>query len=133
MTLVAILVYNITFNHFRVRTFVNDAFTARANAVLESSDTEVLTNFFEESCLAKDALIDEKPYLLYSVSRYDYNLEINRVSVGWIAPRTAKVVLTEKVRDIKGQFTGASEQRVGLTDIPPEWDNAKYEVKLKKN
>lgn len=132
LVIVAVLVFNITFNQFRVRIFVNDAFTARANIVLESGDASDLNNFFDEQCINNDTLVGEKPYLLYSVSRYDYNLEIKRVSVGWIAPRNAKVVMEETVTDIKGQFTGNSEEKVGHGDMPPEWNNAKYEVRLKK-
>lgn len=132
LILVAILAFSIAFNQSRVRVFVNDAFTQRANIILKNTDVEDLKNFFEEDFIAKDPYVIEKKYSLYEVSTYDYDLNIDHLSVGWIAPSRATVVISERVTDIKGQFTGTSDEKVGMPDTPPEWENAKYKVKLKK-
>ncbi len=132
LLLVAILAFSIAFNQFRVRTFVNDAFTARANVILENTETKGLSSYFDEDFIAKDPMLLEKKYALYDVSRYDYKLNIDYLSVGWVAPSRASVVISEYVTEIKGQFTGTSEEKIGMSDIPPDWNNAKYKVKLKK-
>lgn len=132
LVLIAVVAFSIAFNHFRVRTFVTDAFTARANTVLENTDTKTVGNFFDENFIATDEMLVNRPYALYDVSRYDYELEIDRISVGWIAPHKATVVMSEYVTEIKGQFSGTSEEQVGMSETPPEWTPARYKVKLKK-
>lgn len=133
LVLVAILAFCIAFNQFRVRTFVNDAFTERANVILENTDTKTLSSFFEENFIAGDPMLVERKYALYDVSRYDYKLDIDYLSVGWISPSKASVVISEYVTEIKGQFSGDPEEKIGLGDTPPEWTAAKYKVKLKKS
>lgn len=132
LVLVSIIAFSIAFNQFRVRIFVTDAYTARANVILENTDTSALENFFDEDYLRIDPMLAERPYELYDVSRYDYDLNIDYISVGWIAPNKASVVFSEYVTEIKGQYSGTADQKIGLPDTPPEWTPAKYKVKLKK-
>lgn len=133
IVLIAILGFNIAFNQARVRVFVNDAFTARANAILEDTGGSGLDKYFSEEFLTADSIVTDSPYALYEVSRYDYKLDITHISVGWIAPTKAKVTFNEYVDEIRGQFKGTSEEKIGMPDTPPEWTPARYKITLKKS
>lgn len=133
LILIASLAFSIAFNQSRVRVFVNDAFTQRADAILEKTDLEDLKNFFDEDFLAKDSVLIDNKYALYDVATYDYSLNIDHLSVGWVAPSRATVVVSERIDDITGQFAGTAEEKIGMADTPPSWENGKHKVKLKKS
>lgn len=121
------------FNQMRVRTFVKDALTVRTNTVLENTDTKKMANFFDENFIRTDELLVNNPYSLYDVSGYEYKMDIDHISVGWLAPRKANVIVEEYVTEIKGQFSGTAEEKVGMSDFPPEMAPARYKIKLKKS
>lgn len=129
---IGFLAFNIAFNHSRVRVFVNDAMTDRAAVILQHGDVETMQKYFDTSFMEKDMASTDSAYKYYNITKYDYEMEINSVSVGWIAPRSATVTVSEYVTDIKGQFTGTEEEKIGKSDNPPDWQPAKYRIKMKK-
>lgn len=132
LLIVAVGVFNIAFNHSRIRVFVNDAMVKRAQIILDNEETDDLQNYFNLECIEKDEYLNSKPYEKYSVTKFDHELEIEMVATGWIMPKRATVYVKQSIEDIRGQYKGSKADKGDLPDVPFDFEDMMYKVKMKK-
>lgn len=132
VAVLSILAFNIAFNQSKVRTFVGDAMEARASTLLTHEDTDSIKKFFDASFLEKNPDFLKNEYQYYHVTGYDYALDINKISVGWISPSKATATASERITNIRGVYTGSEEDKAGKAENPPEWTSAKLKVRMRK-
>jgi hypothetical protein len=102
----------------------------RAECVLADGSKNDLEEYFTLSFLAGDSAMSDTTYSNYTISSYNYDLTIEKISVlPW--SMVATVTAVERV-DIKGSIN-ADQLGEGETsgDYPvPEWTAARYRIKF---
>ena len=113
---------------------VNDGLVKRASFIVNNADSAEedeleLRQYFMPEWLAQDQLLLENPYENFSVSNYDYTVEISHIDVKpWSTRATAQVKeLMSRIEAIP--LEGQSDQE-NLT--VPEWIAQTYTVHLVK-
>lgn len=122
-----VLAFFMAMDYMNASTLTKDGMQVRAEVVIEGSDPSTLTKVFSKAFLESDTLLTSNAYLPYKVSDFDYKADSN---IDLIFPWQDSVTLriTEKVSNIQAQVTPDPDS--GLSDSPPAWQNAIYDVKL---
>lgn len=113
---------------------VNDGLVKRASFIVNNADSDEedeleLRQYFMPEWLARDQLLLENPYGNFSVSNYDYTVEIGGIDVRpWSTRATVQVKeLMSRIEAIP--LEGQSDQE-NLT--VPEWTAQSYTIHLVK-
>lgn len=142
LTLVAALLvvgFYMAMNSANIYVLLTDGLTARADAILVGGDGAQFSDYFEESYLEGDSLLNEalagaSVYSNYDVSSYDHSVTLNWMW-SWPWSETAQAEITETVYAIEGDPLASAADRVTsgeLTSYPPHWQGGRYRVLLAK-
>ena len=142
LTLIAALLvvgFYMAMNSANIYVLLTDGLTERADAIIAGADASQLSDYFEESYLASDALLTEalagnSAYANYKVTSYDHSVSLNWMW-SWPWSETAQAEITETVFQIEGKPLASAADRVTsgeLTSYPPHWQGGRYRVLLVK-
>lgn len=106
----------------------SEGMALRAACVLGGSQKADLEEYFLLTCIAEDERLQSDDYRNYTVSSYNYDLEVEKVFVlPWSA--TATVTAVETVR-LKGTINpDLIEEGKSAADYPlPPWNSGRYRI-----
>ncbi|MCR5808659.1 MAG: hypothetical protein K6G56_03765 [Clostridiales bacterium] len=99
----------------------------RADTVLKNGDPKELEQYYTETFLATDVLINSKPYQDYAVDSFDYRYNIKGFSVlPW--SKVGTVTYIERIPLIV-----ASPISDNVDKAAPAWTSMTYKIRLVKN
>ena len=108
---------------------VKDGLQLRAEVIIKGDDPTALSKVFSKSFLEQDTLLSSGIYRSYVISDLDYSVEVNfHLIMPWQNAITLRV--TEEVSGIEGTVLGSAESDDALSETPPQWQNAVYNVRL---
>ena len=122
-----VLAFFMAMDYMNVRVLIQDGMKLRAEVVIEGDDPTTLSQVFSKSFLEQDELLDSDIYQQYSISDYDYNIDVG-FSLIFPWEDTVTLQITEEVLDIEGEVYANLNNEISET--PPQWDNAVYEMTL---
>lgn len=127
---VAIICVALTSMHIgNVYIIATEGMALRANCILQAGNKLKLTEYFTQSFIEQDEKLSADTYQNYTVSNYDYRLEIEGISVSaWSNTATLRVV--ERVVSLSGSINSVPEGKSKEDYPPPEWAAGRYELKL---
>lgn len=108
----------------------------RAACVLQEGDQAALTEYFTDQFLENDPALYSEAYAPYTVTGYDYRVEVENISVlPW--SETASVTLVDRMVNLAGKWNEqqAEQQPTGEEDtaaVLPPWEEARYLVRFRK-
>ncbi len=108
----------------------------RAACVLQEGDQAALTEYFTDQFLENDPALYSEVYAPYTVTGYDYRVEVENISVlPW--SETASVTLVDRMVNLAGKWNEqqAEQQPTGEEDtaaVLPPWEEARYLVRFRK-
>ncbi len=116
-------------DYMNVRILTSDGLEARAGVIIAGDDPTPLSKVFSKGFLDSDTMLYSNLYRQYIVSDFDYTIEIPIVV---IMPWRDTVVLriTEQIDDIEAEVYASVENSASVSETPPEWNNATYELTL---
>lgn len=122
-----ILAFFMAMDYMDVSVLTKDGLQVRAQVILKRSDPTTLSKVFSKGFLESDAMLKSSPYQQYQVSAFNYGAD---ASFALIFPwqNTVTLRVTEKVTNIKAQPAPGAD--AALSETPPEWKNAVYDVQL---
>ena len=105
----------------------------RIACILQDGPKETLPAYFTEAFLAGDSQLNASPYEDYTITNYDYRVEVESVSVfPW--SNSATVTVVERMHSLNGEINedkrpegAAKEDRFP----PPEWEGARYTLRFR--
>ena len=108
---------------------VKDGLQLRAEVIIKGEDPTALSKVFSKSFLEQDTLLSSGIFRSYVISDFDYSAEVNfHLIMPWQNAITLRV--TEEVSGIEGSVLGSTESDDRLSETPPQWQNAIYNVRL---
>ena len=114
-------------DYMNAHILIKDGMQERANVIILGDDPSTLTQVFSKNFLAEDELLSSDPYQSYDVSDFDYDID---VSFALVFPwqDTVKLQVTEEVSNIDATLASSADS--DISETPPQWDNAVYEITL---
>lgn len=113
---------------------IKDGLSLRAAVAIDGEDSTELSRYFSSEFLENDEVLNSSDYADFVIRTYDQETKIERIwSWPWSNEATATIV--DFVGDIEGTLpTGSDGSDTNNKEAvkPPEWKNARYDVKLKK-
>lgn len=110
---------------------VTEGMAKRAEAILtygQSSDGVDLTPYFSEEYLNNDHEIDSGKYADFTVSSYDYRVDVKEISVlPW--SRRAYMTIDARLAAINAASNAAEDESA---EPLPEWEAGRYQVVFKR-
>jgi len=116
-------------DYMNVRILTSDGLEARAGVIIKGDDPTPLSKVFSKGFLENDTMLNSNLYRQYIVSDFGYDIDIPIVL---IMPWRNTVVLriTEEVDDIEAEVYASVENSASVSETPPEWSNATYDLTL---
>ncbi len=111
----------------------SEGMSLRATCILGGEDRAALEEYFLLACINKDARLNDDRYKNYTISSYNYDLDVENISVApW--SQTATVTAVEIV-SIKGAISpDLIEEGKTSADYPvPEWTSGRYKLHFVNN
>ncbi len=100
----------------------------RAECILQGGDQEALRNYYTETFLAKDADLASGRYSNYTITSFDYRVNMESV-VSWPWSSTATMVVTAHMASLSGNINERPEGATENTPLPlPPWDGGQYRL-----
>ena len=134
LLLMTALVFSLAFCVFVSAMYVSNIYIIltegmelRAECVLKDTVQPDLTEYFSEAFVASDAALYAEKYSGYTVTNFDYRIQIEKLFV-WPWSGSVRVRVTDKVVNIAGTANDES----GSADSMPVWEPAQQEVTLVK-
>ena len=126
---IVVLSFFAAMDYMNVRILTSDGLKARADYIIKGDDPTQFSKVFSKGFLDEDNTLHSNEYRLYVVSDFDYDLEI---PIAIIFPWNKSVTLRvkESIEDIKGEVYPGTENNTEISETPPEWQNAVYDIKL---
>ncbi|MDD3400002.1 MAG: hypothetical protein PHT58_00005 [Eubacteriales bacterium] len=103
---------------------VNEGMSLRAECILLDGEILDLTTYFTEDCILNDSALSVTTYQGYTISDYDYRLDISNIAV-WPWNSTITLDVIEECRSI----AGTPNVDTASPSIP-SWTPMKYEITL---
>ncbi len=105
----------------------------RATCILQEGDQAALSEYFTAQFLENDPALAADTYRPYTISDYDYSIEIENISVmPW--SQTATVTAVDRMENMTGtwaeQKTEQNEEEQAV--VLPKWEEARYYVRFRK-
>lgn len=123
-------VFEMGLNGSNIYILATEGLQLRAECVLEEASKDTLLEYFTPDYLADDELFSQNTYSNYTISDFNYALEVEKLSVfPWST--TASMQVVERVERITGQINkdslpeGTSDQTQFAV---PEWEAGRYRV-----
>ena len=114
-------------DYMNAKVLTKDGLQLRADVIIKGDDPTALSKVFSKNFLEQDTQLSSSVYRSYAVTDIDYNADIGfRLILPWQSSIVLRV--TEKVSRIDGTLVGGSDDT--LSETPPQWKNAVYNVKL---
>lgn len=139
--IVALLIvgFYMAMNSSNIYVLLTDGLSERAEVIISGNDSTLLGDYFEESYLQGDQLLNDarnglSPYENYKVTSYDHSVSLNWMW-SWPWSNTAQAEITETVYQIEGKPLASAADKVTsgeLTSYPPHWQGGRYRVQLIK-
>ena len=108
---------------------VKDGLQLRAEVIIKGDDPTALSKVFSKSFLEQDTLLSTGVYRSYAVTDMDYSADVGfHLILPWQNAITLRI--TEEVTGIEGTPLGSAEGDGTLSETPPLWQNAVYNVRL---
>jgi hypothetical protein len=124
-----VLAFYSAMDFMNAQILTKDGLQLRAEVIIKGDDPTALSKVFSKNFLEQDTLLSSGLYRSYAVTNLDYSAEINfRLIMPWQNTITLRV--TEEVKSIEGSVMGAGESGSPLSETPPQWQNAVYNVRL---
>lgn len=124
-----ILSFYAAMDFMNAQVLVKDGLQLRAEVIIKGDDPTALSKVFSKSFLEQDALLSSGLYRSYAISRVDYGADVAfHLIMPWQNAVTLRV--TEKITRIEGSVLGGVENAGTLSESPPLWENAVYNVRL---
>jgi hypothetical protein len=116
-------------DYMNVRILSSDGLEARAGVIIAGDDPTPLSKVFSKGFLDGDTMLYSNLYRQYIVSDFDYSIEMPIII---IMPWKDTVVLriTEEIDDIEAEVYASVENSATVSETPPEWNNATYDLTL---
>ena len=139
--LLIVFVFFICLDYMNISTLVKDGFSKRAEIIIEGEeDPSTLVKVFTKTFLDNDPKLFSSTYEDYTISSYSYSMD-TQFSI--IFPWQSEVTITaiERVPYIDGSLVETTESVteedgsvsiVTKSQTPPEWQDAKYSIRLTK-
>jgi hypothetical protein len=125
------LAFNAAMEASNIYIISTEGMEKRAEVILEVEEPQELSEYFTAEYLEQDQTLLSSPYKGFTISNYDYSVEINGLFVlPWSDKGTVK--LTERVRRLE-QKVAAAEGEAAEPAPLPQWENNQYEMTLSKN
>ena len=107
----------------------------RAACILQEGDQSVLTEYFTGQFLENDPALYNGVYQPYTITNYDYRIEVEKVSVmPWSG--TAAVTLVDRMVNLAGKWNEQQTEQEGTEEeeaaVLPKWEEARYLVRFRK-
>ena len=107
----------------------------RAACILQEGDRAALTEYFTAKFLENDPALYSDTYESYTVTGYDYRVEVEKISVlPW--SETATVTVVDRMANLAGEWNeqqaeqeAAEEEDAAVT--LPKWEEARYLVRFR--
>lgn len=108
----------------------------RAACILQEGDQAALTEYFTDQFLKNDAALYSDEYAPYTITSYDYRVEVENISV-WPWSETASVTLVDRMTNLAGKWNEqqAEQEPTEAEDtaaVVPPWEEARYLVRFRK-
>jgi len=138
LSIVAVLVavfFFLAMDVSNIYILINDGMEKRASVVLLKEDSGELEKFFTREFIDQDSLLKNNRYADYIVRSFDHKIKVEWM---WTLPwsKTAKATVIEKVTRIDGELPkdmmDEKQKEENKKIPPPQWQNAKYNIILKK-
>lgn len=139
--IVALLIvgFYMAMNSSNIYVLLTDGLSERAEVIISGNDSTLLGDYFDESYLHGDQLLNDarnglSPYENYKVTSYDHSVSLNWMW-SWPWSNTAQAEITETVYQIEGKPLASAADKVTsgeLTSYPPHWQGGRYRVQLIK-
>ena len=106
----------------------------RAACILQEGNQAMLTEYFTQKFLENDPMLFSGVYEPYTVTGYDYRVEVEKVSVlPW--SETATVTVVDRMVNLAGKWNEQqAEQEAAAqegTAVLPKWEEARYLVRFR--
>ncbi|MFA5674960.1 MAG: hypothetical protein WDA65_00375 [Christensenellales bacterium] len=116
-------------DYMNVQVLIKDGLNLRADVIIKGNDPTPLTRVFSKNFLENDIPLNTTTYRSYIISSYEYNAKVGfAVIFPWHNTVTLRV--TEEVSKIRGELYVMLDNTEKLSETPPEWDNAVYDITL---
>lgn len=124
-----VLAFFAAMDFMNAQILVKDGLQLRAEVIIKGDDPTALTKVFSKSFLEQDTLLNSTEYRPYAISDMDYRADVNfRIIMPW--ENTIVLRVTEEVTGISGELLAGSENDDTLSETPPLWQGAVYNVTL---
>lgn len=124
-----VLAFFAAMDYMNVRILTSDGLQVRAAVIIQGEDPTTLSKVFSKGFLEQDTMLNSDKYQDYLVSDFDYEIEIGfALILPW--QNTAKLRITERVSDIKAEVYTSNEMTETVSETPPAWENAVYDITL---
>lgn len=124
-----VLAFFAAMDYMNVRILTSDGLQVRAAVIIQGEDPTTLSKVFSKGFLEQDKMLNSDKYQDYLVSDFDYEIEIGfALILPW--QNTAKLRITERVSDIKAEVYTSNEMTETVSETPPAWENAVYDITL---
>lgn len=116
-------------DYMNVQVLIKDGLNLRADVIIKGNDPTPLTRVFSKNFLENDMLLNTTAYRPYIISSYEYKAKTDfAVIFPW--HKTVTLRVTEEVSKIRGELYVMMDRAAELSETPPEWDNAVYDITL---
>ncbi len=124
-----ILSFFVAMDYMNVQILTKDGMKVRAEVIIKGDDPTALSKVFSKGFLEHDDMLESDAYRQYIVSDFDYSADMNFILIfPWNDTVTVRV--TEEVSNIDAEVYANAENAAQISETPPEWDNAVYDVTL---
>ena len=101
---------------------VTEGMTIRAGCILGQNEQVEMQQYFTQNCIKEDEAFTDNVYNYYKIAKYDYRLNVNKLSVlPWNT--IATVTVTERIPTIQG-----TAYEDAPTASVPSWQSVRYKV-----
>ncbi len=112
---------------------VTEGLPLRAECILQDGSFVEMGEYFTQNFLEDDTALYESPFQDYSITNFDYRLEVQGISV-WPWSKTGTVTVVERMASMSGTILEEKKPADAAADATyplPEWEPAKYLVRLR--
>lgn len=108
----------------------------RASCILQEDNQAMLTEYFTQKFLENDPMLFSGAYEPYTVTGYDYRVEVEKVSVlPW--SQTASVTVVDRMVNLTGKWNEQQAEQEAAAEeedaavVLPKWEEARYLVRFR--
>ena len=128
---IIVLSFFAAMDYMNAQILVKDGLKARAEVIIKGTDPTALSKVFSKSFLEQDQMLNSDVYRQYIVSDFDYAVDVNFALIfPWQS--VVKLRVSEEVSDIDAEVYASTENAGQISETPPQWDNAVYEITLSR-